>query len=212
MKYKRRKIDHIVYSVLDLEAAIDDIENQLGVRPSIGGRHLNKGTKNALLNLGKGCYLEILAIDEENTEVKTPRWMGIDLIKKACITRWALKSNEILKDQRILRGYKTELGEIFEGERLTTNDSILKWKMTLPQAHPRVELAPFMVDWSDSKAHPTTNLKEECSLEQINFKAPKNNLKIRNCFKEIFNENTIRGSAIEQISIIIKGPKGLLKL
>jgi len=106
MKYKRRKIDHIVYSVVDLEAAIDDIENQLGVRPSIGGRHLSKGTKNAILNLNKACYLEILAIDEENKEVKAPRWMGVDLIKKDCITRWALKSNHLLEDQKILEGYK----------------------------------------------------------------------------------------------------------
>jgi hypothetical protein len=53
---------------------------KLGVKPVIGGRHLLHGTKNALINLGNQCYLEILAKDEENPTFKGTRWMGIDLI------------------------------------------------------------------------------------------------------------------------------------
>ena len=61
-----REIDHIVYCVPDLENGIDYIEELLGIRPVFGGRHLSNGTKNALLNLGDNCYLEILAVDDES--------------------------------------------------------------------------------------------------------------------------------------------------
>ncbi len=214
MKYGIRDIDHIVYSVLDFEAEINEIEKKLGTRPVIGGRHLNKGTKNALLNLGNGCYLEILAVDKENKEVKGPRWMGIDMIDAPCITRWALKSSNIIEDQRILLSYKAELGELFQGERITGSESILKWQMSLPQAHPRVELAPFVVDWTNSEQHPTENLLNDCTLEKIQFKAPESeqSKSIRKCFESFFNNYTIEDSTEVAISITIRGPKGILKL
>jgi len=62
-----KKTDHIVYAVTNLEAAIDEFEKLSGLRPVFGGYHTTKGTKNALVNLGNECYLEILAIDEGNT-------------------------------------------------------------------------------------------------------------------------------------------------
>ena len=88
-----RKIDHIVYAVPDLSAACDELEELLGVRPIFGGYHDSQGTKNALLNLGNQCYLELLAVDEANTKIEAPRWMGVDLIQHPRITRWAIKSD-----------------------------------------------------------------------------------------------------------------------
>lgn len=212
MKYQGRQIDHIVYAVKNMNTALDSIEHQLGVRPIFGGRHLNKGTKNALLNLGNACYLEILSIDEENKNIPAPRWMGIDLIENSCITRWALKSNQLEEDRNILNNYDPSLSEVFQGERQTEKGSILKWKMLLPKAEPKIELAPFMVDWSNSVEHPTLGLSNLCSLEEIKFKAPKEQLSIRNCFNSLFDKVLIQESKKEQISIIIKGPKGLLIL
>lgn len=212
MKYEGRDIDHIVYAVKDLKAAVEELENQLGVRPSIGGRHLNKGTKNALLNLGNSCYLEILAVDEENKNIEAPRWMGVDLIEKSCTTRWALKSNRLIEDQKVLQSYDLELREIFQGERQTNGGEILKWKMLLPKAKPKVELAPFMVDWSESSVHPCDNLPDQCVLEKIEFTSKMINPKLEKCFIDLFEVSSIQQNKIDSISVTIKGPKGIFKL
>jgi hypothetical protein len=53
----RMLIDHLVYAVSDLRAAVADLEERLGVRARDGGRHTGLGTHNALLSLGPQTYL-----------------------------------------------------------------------------------------------------------------------------------------------------------
>ena len=145
----KRQIDHIVYCVSDLKAAVDYFESLLGIRPIIGGSHQSKGTKNALLNLGNQSYLEILSIDEENVNFTGNRWMGIDLIDGPKITRWSIKSKNLEEDSRILNDYSSALSHISKGSRMTRKGDLLSWKMILPASSPEVEIMPFMTDWSD---------------------------------------------------------------
>ena len=56
-------VDHLVLGAPTLEAGIAWAEATLGVVPQRGGRHPQWGTHNALVSLGHGAYLEILARD-----------------------------------------------------------------------------------------------------------------------------------------------------
>ena len=212
MEYLGRHIDHIVYCVPNFEQAIDDLEKKLGCPINLGGRHLNQGTKNALLNLGAGCYFEILAIDQSNDSISAPRWMGIDLITEPCITRWALKSTQLESDLEILKKHNTELAKSFQGERAIEDGTLLQWQMSLPAAHPKIELAPFFLDWSKSDFHPTEKLPNYCSLEKIEFQKVKTNTKIDCCFDELFTETIFEEAQSDRIMISIKGPNGILKI
>ncbi len=212
MKIAGRAIDHIVYAVPNLEEAIYFFEKEHGLSPTIGGRHITKGTKNALLNLGMGCYLEILAIDSDNQNVIAPRWMGIDLIKEAKVTRWSLKSDHLEKDQAILRAYQKDMGVIEQGERETPEGSFLRWKMILPLAEPEIELIPFMTDWSLSSFHPTEKLSQNCSLEKIMFHSSNNEFKAQNCFNNLFENLLISNREPSAIKIEISGPNGIFIL
>jgi len=168
MKSKKRQIDHIVYSVLDLDSAISDFERKLGVRPIFGGYHKTFGTKNALINLDRGIYLELLAADDSNTKVKKPRWMGIDLLSQNQITRWTLKSEQLETDSAILKAHDLKMGSISGGSRNTAKGSLLKWELILPLPTPEVEIMPFMVDWSQSETHPHDELPDMgCKLVEL---------------------------------------------
>lgn len=114
-----------MYCIHDLETGCDYFEELLGVRPVFGGYHHMQGTKNALLNLGDGCYLELLAIDESNKDIKAPRWMGIDLLSAPKLTRWAVKSEDLESDSEILQTANREMGMIIKGARKAVDGSDL---------------------------------------------------------------------------------------
>ena len=207
-----RQIDHIVYTVLDLDAAIADFENMLGVQPIFGGYHTAFGTKNALINLDNGIYLELLAADKTNIDVQPPRWMGVDLLTKKQITRWALKSDNLEKDSIPLKKYNPEMGNIRGGSRNTASGSLLQWELIMPLPAPEVELVPFMVDWSRSETHPHNELPNmNCELVELYATHPKPDL-----FSKAFQalELKFRIDQTEQISLKLRlnGPKGIIEI
>ncbi|MGB4958857.1 MAG: VOC family protein [Saprospiraceae bacterium] len=206
-----RHIDHIVYSVLDFEKAIFDIERQSGVKPVIGGKHQLWGTKNALLHLGGECYLEILAKDEDNLEFTGEMWMGIDLISKPQITRWALKSNDVQNDSKILSQVDDHLGQISGGQRKTSSGDILSWKMILPLSHSEVDIIPFMTDWSESAYHPSVHLEEGCQLLSLTLYHPMPS-KIQNILSDLGDNHEVIQAKEPVIKISIQGKKGIFEL
>jgi Glyoxalase-like domain len=54
-------LDHILLGVPDLDAGVTAFEQATGVTPLRGGKRPSRGTENALVSLGNGSYLEIIA-------------------------------------------------------------------------------------------------------------------------------------------------------
>ena len=206
-----RTIDHLVYAVPDFEKAFDDFEKLLGVRPVFGGHHTTKGTKNALINLGNECYLEILAIDEANQKIHSPRWMGIDLIQKPTMTRWCLKSEKLEKDAQILRNYDPKSGEISSGQRKTGDGKLLNWNMILPLAEPEVDLIPFMINWERDSVHPTANLEEKCCLVGMEFTHPNPDI-LKPIWEGLSLDFEIKRGEKLSISVQIECPNGIIEI
>ena len=155
-----RVLDHLVFAVPNLAAAIEAFHDRLGVRAILGGQHPNRGTHNALISLTEGAYFELIAPDPTNKSVPPPRWMGVDVLTKPQLTRWAVKSNALEHDVETLRPLRPELAEVQGGERQTPEGKQLAWQLTVPQAAPEVELIPFFIDWSKSEQHPADALPD----------------------------------------------------
>jgi len=205
-----RRIDHIAYAVPNLDDGIKHLQELLGCEVIVGGRHLNNGTHNALVNLGNEIYLELIATDIENKDVEGPRWMAVDLVEEPRVTRWALKSNDLNADLNALKVFNPDLGNSFEGSRKKQDGSLLKWHMALPLPAPEIELAPFAVDWKDS-IHPTRSLTAECELISIELIHPNPTIYAQ-LFAALDIELMIYQGVSTKIKLEINSPKGIIEI
>ncbi len=192
-------LDHLVYVVPDLPAAVDRFTRS-GYPPEPGGRHATRGTYNALLRLGNMSYLELLAIDPA-TSVPPPRWMGVDLVHEAQLTRWAVHA-----------GAGVDPGAMESGSRQLASGKTLRWRLTDPGVAPAVNVVPFVIDWSESGAHPADNLPDlGLQLEEIRLVHPYPETVNRELSRLGVPQKAIRGAA-PKIEAVLRGPNGKLHL
>ncbi len=207
------QLDHLVYAVPDLELACTAFAAASGVEPVIGGRHLLRGTHNALVRIGESSYLEFLAPDPEADPALRPRWMGIDALDGPAITRWCVRTSDLEGLSRTIQTVNPALGEISEGQRTLPDGRELRWRMTLPLATPKVHLLPFGITWADMEAHPTQRLERGCALEQLDFVGP-DGAASNHIFRELrLGENYAVAVAKEaRILVTLRTPLGLVRL
>lgn len=204
-------IDHIVYSVLDLEGACKQFEQLSGVKPVFGGYHTTQGTKNALVGLGNNQYLEFLAIDSMNTSIQPPRWMGIDLLTKSQITRLAVKSDNLSDDISILKKANPKMDKCSGGSRKSDDGTLLNWELSMPLATPEVEILPFLINWSAAQSHPSIQLSNYCKLIGLYATHPNPNT-IQPTLKTLNVDFRIEQSETISIKAKLESPKGIIEL
>ncbi len=204
-------LDHLVYAVPDLDLALDWFEAHTGLRPAIGGRHPHQGTHNAVINLGDGAYLEIVAADPQNTNVPPPRWMGIDFISTPTMVRWSLKSDDLSAQASALQKINPALSTIHTGQRQTPAGEHLQWQMTLPQSTPAVEILPFFLDWSASDFHPTDRMEAAYQILHLELFHPKP-AAMEAALKQLGVTTTVSQAEQPGFLVRLQTPKGELVL
>jgi hypothetical protein len=164
-------LDHLVYAVPDLEKGIDHLEVKLGVRAAMGGRHVGEGSRNALIGLGDGAYLEILAPDPAQALPDRPLWLGLEGLSRPRLTAWAIKARDLDVEAARARAGGVRLGPIEEGGRKRPDGRLLSWRFTDPHAPVADGLVPFLIEWGSSP-HPSEAAPGVLSLLALRAEHP----------------------------------------
>ena len=164
-------VDHLVYATPELQVGIDGIERVLGVRATPGGQHPGRGTRNALLSLGPGTYLEIIGPDPEQPTPAQPRPFGIDDLKEPRLMAWAAKGKglEHLAGEAARGGVK--LGDVISGSRQRADGVVLLWRYTDPRTVVAGGIVPFFIDWGKTP-HPARTATQGASLIGLRAEHP----------------------------------------
>jgi catechol 2,3-dioxygenase-like lactoylglutathione lyase family enzyme len=154
------RIDHVVIFVGDLDEAVEDY-SALGFKVTSGGTHAGGVTKNALIPLADGSYLELLAFTIPSIFQDVARLEKTDMLPWVVRKRTALDrrfipragGGEGLADfalaavsigaviQSAGRG-GIEVDGPFPGERVRPDGTTLAWRMAMPTDR---EL-PFLIE------------------------------------------------------------------
>lgn len=161
-------LDHIVFAAHDLHAATEDLHRRLGIRPGAGGRHRGLGTHNALLSLGDGAYLEVIAPDP--TQPPPPRRpFGLDSLTALGLAGWAVACADL--DATIAnardRGY--DPGDARHLERATPDGTLLRWRLTTGEFGGGP--VPFLISWDDTP-HPARTAPAGLRLVEFRIEHP----------------------------------------
>ena len=162
-------LDHILLGCSDLDRGIAFVEERSGVRAARGGVHPGRGTQNALLSLGTGRYLEIIAPDPRQgsdldkrhlRELTEPRLIG-----------WAAHPRDI----QSLAAKLAQSGIKAEGptpaSRKRPDGRVLHWT-TLTLRDDALGLLPFFIEWSADSLHPSADSPKGCSLLRFEAASP----------------------------------------
>ena len=200
--------DHFLLYCDDLEEAIDKIETLTGVRPILGGKHVGRGTHNAVISLAgpsdtsggtkfPPIYLELIAKDPEQEEFKNKEptfsftkhsslrgkivhWAALTPRKQLADFVDEVNSNAAWNT----RGWP-ELKDPFEMERNTPDNHTIKWTISLPASRrplPGNGLLPFLLDWQDTielGKHPGQTSPKGIVLNSVTLRHPKHHENVR---------------------------------
>jgi hypothetical protein len=139
------------------------VERYTGVRAAFGGKHPGRGTHNALLSLGGRQYLEIIAMDPEQSYAPGLLFPELEGLSQPRFIAWAVAVDSVADVAKQARAADIETIGPLEGSRAQADGSLLMWK-TLRIARPRVEGLPFFIEWQKDAVHPSENSPLGCRL------------------------------------------------
>lgn len=164
-------MDHLVYATPDLGEGVERIRESLGVGPATGGRHPRWGTRNALVGLGPGTYLEIIGPDHDPPAPPSPRPFDLDRRAGSGLGGWAARTPSPGDGARAAGRLGFELGAVMEGTRETSGGEVLRWRLTDPCAGPTDGTLPFLIDWGRTP-HPSESLHHPLALHRLRIRHP----------------------------------------
>jgi catechol 2,3-dioxygenase-like lactoylglutathione lyase family enzyme len=151
------RIDHVIYAVADLPTAVARFSEEFGLQATGGGEHRELGTRNRIVPVGAGQYIELMAVADEQPQHPLAmmlaglvedgdRWMGL------CLRPENL--DEVAGRLSIA---------VTPAERQNPDGEVLQWRLAGIEAALGPERLPFFIDWqgaeerldreNDEKAH-----------------------------------------------------------
>ena len=201
-------VDHLILGARDLDEGMRRFEERTGVLPKVGGEHPGRGTRNALVSLGPGLYIEILApqVNAPDTGVAAELRQRTDLTPYG----WAVFVPDVEAARQRLGDAGLGLSEVSPGSRARPDGTRLEWK-TFEIEKPAIAGLPFFIRWGDGTTHPSQDSPGGCRLERLRAVTPDVD-GLRRVFSAIALDVTAEKGAKAGLDLVLRCPKGTVEL
>ena len=169
-------IDHLVFATDDLERTTAQIGAEWGVVPTPGGAHVGHGTRNELVGIGGGAYLELIGPDLAQADHTGARPFGIDGRPGERLVAWCARPDaDIGSAAAAARLQGHDIGPITSMSRARPDGVLLEWQLSMPplslERPDEPAVLPFVIDWQRSE-HPTASLDHAVELVELQVHTP----------------------------------------
>lgn len=199
--------DHLILGTRDLDEGMRQFESRTGVRPVVGGVHPGRGTRNALVSLGTGLYIEILAPQAGVPD--SPAADGLKALADLTPMGWAVGVADVPAARERLTGAGFGLGEILPGARARPDGKRLSWQ-TFAIEKPEMAMVPFFIRWGDGTTHPSQDSPAGCKLETLRVLTP-NDGDLRRAFAALPLDVSVAKAARAGMEMTLRCPKGTVR-
>ena len=202
------RIDHVIVGVADLDRGMDRFEQLTGVRPIIGGANPRTATRNALVSLGNGRYLELLAPRADASPSA-----DIDVLRKLedlTPLRWVVSTSQPEVTVRHLRQLGYGISDPLPGSRAKPDGTTLRW-VRFRITRPELEQAPVLINWDSLSLHPSIDSPAGCDLTDLTLV-----LSSQDPYQRLFDVLAV-GIGIgkgdrPRLEVTLSCPKGIVRL
>ena len=158
-------LDHILWAAPDLGAGEKIIGSLTGVAPARGGSHPGLGTRNSLMGLNSGIYLEIISPDPAQ-ELEGNRGGRIAALPRPGIMTFAIRSDDLDTLSAAARREGLSLQGPVAMSRDRPDGVRLDWTILYLEDSRFGEAIPFVIDWGASP-HPSESVPAGCQLRSF---------------------------------------------
>jgi hypothetical protein len=163
------ELDHIIVGFPNLEDGINRLFRMSGYRAAIGGSHPNRGTRNALLNLGNSSYLELLSPDPAQPALLWHK--EIATLTEPTLIGYAIRHQDLDQLATLLAERGVPCSVPLAGSRVRPGGQTLNWR-TLMLTDDRKGNLPFFIDWDSASPHPSSDAPGGCLLQEFEPTGP----------------------------------------
>ena len=202
-------LDHILLGASDLEQGMALVERHTGVRPSAGGVHPGRGTRNALVSLGTRRYLEVIAPDPAQ-QGGSPLAGRLRELGEPALVGWAAHRDDLATFAGKLNTAGVAADGPTAGSRTRPDGKVLHWK-TLNLKDDAGGLLPFFIEWSKDTVHPSVDAPSGCSLLRFELLAP-DPAGLARAAARMALEVPVAQNPRPGLRAVIQGPRGSLSL
>jgi hypothetical protein len=201
-------MDHLLLGAADLDRGIEWVETLTSVRAAIGGSHPGRGTRNALLSLGRRQYLEIIAPDPAQPPESLS--MNVRGLPAPRLIGWAAGTADIDGLAREIRSNGLTVFGPRDGSRARPDGRVLEWRtlgVSTTLGGGDVDPIPFFIQWTPGPVHPSQDSPKGCDLSAFEFGHADPDALMKT-LRQLGIEATVSHSPAVRLTAVLKTPKG----
>jgi hypothetical protein len=208
--------DHVILAIDTLSKGIELLGRATGVTATFGGAHPGRGTQNALLSLGNGRYIELMAPNYDDTAATArsgaaARAQAFSTLAPLTPIGWAVHVSNAEQARARLVARGLPVSDIQPGSRQRPDGKLLRWQTFDPWGDRERGVLPFAIEWAADSPHPSLDAPGGCRLVDLQIVSPAAD-SLRQLFEKAEWPVTIRAGAREQIEVTLDCPTGRVHL